>query len=176
MIGDRLKRAEGTWMKKLLEGLGVDSLDSLKARLTPTAPAPDAGAELQQLNERLQAAETKAGEAEQRLTALQQERRTEKRNGILSKALAEARATDPESLLILLHAKHGEQVGKVFGADDSADPDQLKQLVETARAGFKGFFGSAWPGVPSNAGGRTPNPEGQARTAAARTNQKIIRG
>lgn len=182
LIADRLKRAEGSWTKSLLEGLGVDSLDTLKARLAPASqgepPKPDqtATADLQKLTERLQQAEGKATAAEQALQALQAERTKEKRDGAILEALGKGRSTDPKRVLILLGAEHAPLVDKVLKEDGTADATALDALVKAAQDSYKQLFTGAGPGSPSIAGGRTRNLDRDARKDAEVTNRRIIQG
>ncbi len=182
LIGERLKRAEGSWTKSLLEGLGLDSLETLKARLAPPAtgetPKPDqkASDDLQKLTERLKEAEGKASAAEQALQAMQQADRIKQRDGHITEALSKARSTDPKRVLILLNAEQPQLLEKVLKEDGTADTAALEALVKAAQDAYKQLFTGGGPGSPSNAGGRVRNPDRDARQAAQVTNRRIIQG
>lgn len=181
LIGDRLERAKGSWTKSLLEGLGVDSLDTLKARLAPPPqgepPKPDQAAteQLQKLADSVKEAERKAAEAEQRLQALQAERTKEKRDGAILEALGKGRSTDPKRVLILLGAEQPELVTKVLKEDGTADAAALEALVKAAQDSYKQLFIGAGPGSPSNANGRTVSPGGDAKRTATVNQVELIR-
>lgn len=181
LIGDRLERAKGSWTKSLLEGLGVDSLDTLKARLAPPTqgetPKPDQAAteQLQRLTDSVKEAERKATEAETRLQSLLAERTKEKRDGAILEALGKGRSTDPKRVLILLGAEHAPLVDKVLKEDGTADAAALDALVKAAQENYKQLFTGSGPGSPSNAGGRTISPGGNAKQAASVNQAELIR-
>lgn len=181
LMGERLKRAEGSWTKALLEGLGLDSLDTLKARLAPPptgeTPKPDQKAtdELQKLTERLKEAEGKASAAEQALQAIHAERTREKRDGHITEALSKARSTDPKRVLILLNAEQPQLLEKVLKEDGTADTAALDALVKAAQEAFKPLFTGGGPGSPSNAGGRTVSPGADQKNRATVNQTELIR-
>lgn len=158
IIGERLKRAEETATKKLLEMAGVEKTDDLKTlvegekkrRESEMSATQKLEAELEKERKRAEAAETKALEVE---TA----RLEEKRNSAIKSAASDSKARYPDDAVTWLRlAENAALIDKVL--DENGEPD--KKALETAIAAHKkarpDYYKAQAGGVgsPSNADGQ----------------------
>lgn len=163
IVGDRVKRAEDSSIKKLLEGLGVDSAETLTKLVQAERQRIEGEkSELQKLQERLAAAEKDAADAKTRADKAEQERLIERRDQEIRSALGEARAKKPASVLTLMATDQPEMVKAVMKADGTVDKEALTKLTEAAKKAYPEFFTGSGPGTPSNSGGRVPEPDDKA--------------
>ncbi len=113
---------------------------------------------------RLEAAQTKAA-----LEVERQQRLADKRNNVVASALAAAQAIDADETVEWL-AKHASaDLEAALNADGTANPDQIKKLVDKARADRPHHFRPGGPGSPSNRSGEPPaaNMDADSMAAAA---------
>lgn len=163
IIGERVKRAEESSVKKLLEGLGVDSADTLTNLVQAEKKRIEGEkSELQKIQEKLAAAEKDAADAKARADKAEQERLIERRDQEIRSALGEARAKKPASVLTLMATDQPEMVKAVIKADGTVDKEALTKLTEAAKKAYPEFFTGSGPGSPSNSGGRVPEPDDKA--------------
>lgn len=174
IIGERLTRAQEAWSKKLLGDLGVDNLDNAKTALKAHSEAEAARkSELEKQADKFSKLEKQFNELTASYTALVQARRTDKRNGAIRSAFAEAKAVDLDDLMTIVEATYADAVGKIMGEDDAIDAKALKGLVETVRKEKARFFTPATPGSLSNNNGRSPDTM-QDRIKQALGDKRII--
>jgi hypothetical protein len=101
-------------------------------------------------------AAAKATQLEAQLEQERQERLSDRRKNLVAHALTLAQAVDADETVEWL-AKHApDELAQVLGKDDMADPDQIKALVDKAKAERAHHFRPGGPGSPSNRGGEIP--------------------
>lgn len=159
ILAERLRRAEEATHKKLLGELGVDTLDTAKNSLKAHSEAEAAKkSELDKWADKYAKLEAKHTELNTRLEQALTERKLDKRNAAVAKALTEAKATDIDDLMAIIEKHYGDELASVLSAEGAVDDKALKGLVETVKKGRAKFFASAAPGSPSNNNGRVPQP------------------
>jgi hypothetical protein len=105
------------------------------------------------------AATEAASQVEQLKTQLEQERQqrlSDRRNNLVAQALASAQAIDADETVMWLEAHKSDELKAAMSDDGTADPDQIKKLVDLARAERPHHFRPGGPGSPSNRGGELP--------------------
>lgn len=158
IVGERAKRAQQAAIADLLKELGLDSADTLKAKVKAAADQEAAQlTELEKAQKRIadleqkaQAAETKAAEAAR--LALEKER-----NSAIREALKEAK--NPQKVLTILLADHAADVQAVMGDDGALDAKKIGDLVAKAKKDYPEDFQTSSPGSPPLSGGRNPQPD-----------------
>lgn len=156
-LAERLNRAEQSAINKVYEGLGVKNSDELKAMLDDYRKRTDGEkSELEKVTAKATKLEAEAKEAKDRATQMEQERRLEKRNNAILKALDEAE--HPLDVLIWLEANAKSEVEAALADDGTLDEKKVKALVDRAKKDRPNFFKKLTPGSPSNRGGRVPDP------------------
>lgn len=164
-LAERLNRAEQSAINKVYEGLGVKNSDELKAMLDDYRKRTDGEkSELEKATAKLTKAEAEATEAKDRATQMEQERRLEKRNHAILKALDEAE--HPDDVLIWLAANAKSDVDALMADDGTVDEKKVKVLADRAKKDRPNFFKKPAPGSPSNKGGRVPDPTTKDREQA----------
>lgn len=173
ILKERLDKAESAATKRILEALGVDSLDAVKTAVTSAKTAEEANqTELQKLQKKIDAVTLAHTQAQARIDAFEQKEKIGIRNAAISKKLVEANATNAEDLLILLSVKNADLVDAALTAEGKADEKAIEALVAKAQAEYSGSFASKAPGSPSNARGKAPtNDEAKQRGAFATARQ-----
>lgn len=163
IIGERVRRAEETSIKKLLEGLGVASADDL-TKLVQAEKQRIEGekSELQKAQDRLAAAEKEAADFKTRAEKAEQERLMASRDQEIKSALGDARAKKPTKVLTVMATEYPELVKAVMKADGTVDKDALSKLTEAAKKAYPEDFTGSGPGSPSNSGGKVPEPDDKA--------------
>lgn len=110
--------------------------------------------------EKLAAREAEAkSEAETLRTALEQERQQrldDRRDNAVAQALASAQAIDADETVDWLRKNAADAMQAVMKEDGTFDPDQIKTLVDKAKADRPHHFRPGGPGSPSNRGGELP--------------------
>jgi hypothetical protein len=158
IIGDRVKRATESARAKVLEELGLASVD--EAKKTIEAERQRKEAEMSAV-EKIQAqldAQTKALEAEkQRASELETARRNDKRDNGLLQLLGKAH--DANMVLTLLKAKYANELETLIADDGTFDSKTAETLINTFEGANAYLFKSGSPGSPSNSGGRVPQPD-----------------
>lgn len=156
IIGDRLRRAEDSVLKRFLSDIGVDSPDVLKDLVKAQKAAEEASkTEMQRWEEKLAAVTRERDTYKAQIEQLSAARRDDKRTAALSSALRDAHATDIEDLLVLVKAKYSADWERILGDGDAVNSEALTKLVQDVRDKHARFFVSSTPGSPSNAGGKT---------------------
>lgn len=158
IITDRLKRDREAQQAKLLESLGVTSLEDAKTALETKRKADEAAmSELEKAQAEIEKARKQAQEAMQAKTALEQQILADKRKNAFLKAATENGGGQVDDLFILVTAKHGNDFSSVFGEDATPDDAKMKAFIKQVQASFPAYFGVAGAGSPSNANGVAPN-------------------
>lgn len=162
-LADAKKSGSNEAMAEILSGLGVDSLEDLKAKftrldeleekhLTEQEKADREAAKRQQEFDAqavaLEAAETKAKEAELEL------QRYRTRNAIIE---ASTKAKDAEDVWLWANSEKGKSfLDKIWTEDGTINTDALKALVDACSQDKPHFFGGFGPSTPSNRGATPP--------------------
>lgn len=150
----------------------LDERNELKARLERLEKQADERrkAEMSE-SERAKAdaeeARQKANQLQQQLDAERRERLNDRRKTYVANALAAAQAVDADETVDWLEKHHADELQAALTADGMADPDQIKALVQLARAERPHHFRPGGVGSPSNAGGNPPAANMDAETVAA---------
>lgn len=174
MLKKRLARAEETVMKKLLEDLGVDSLDTAKATLKAKREAEEAEkSELQKAQEQLKAEQNRIKALEEAQEAREVEIRAERLdNAIRNEAKSEG-AHDPDEVLVLLKTQGTDGLMDDDGKPKSA---KIKKLVADHRESKAHLYKPkrTSPGSPSNADGQSGSPKIKKALAAQRQFKSVM--
>ncbi|MEO0595075.1 MAG: hypothetical protein AAF126_03095 [Chloroflexota bacterium] len=157
-LKQRLDRAQSSALSGVLETLGVESIDSLKATLDADRQRREKEmSETEKLQAKLDSMQAQLTEAENRAEAIKQQRLSDVRDNGLMQMLDTA--YDRDSALILIKAKHTDAVSALVSDDGVFDKSKAKELIETFKSQNAVLFQSSAPGTRSNQGGRIPNPE-----------------
>ena len=157
ILSDRLRRAEESTLKKVLDGLGVENLDTAKAALKAHSESEASKkSELEKAAEKYAQLEKKHTELAAKLESELATRRKQQRNAAVSNALRDAKATDVDDLLVIVEAKYADALAGVLTEQDTIDDKALKNLLETVKKGHGKFFATQAPGSPSNRNGLSP--------------------
>jgi hypothetical protein len=158
IIGDRLKRAEESVLKRFLGDIGVETPDALKELVKAQRAAAEASkTEAQRWEERLTALILERDTYKAQLEQLGAARRDDKLTVALSDALRNAGATDVEDLVVLVKAKYSGDLEGILADDETIKFESLTKLMETVRSHHARFFVSSTPGSPSNTGAKPPD-------------------
>lgn len=175
IIGDRLKRAEDSVLKRFLGDIGVETPDALKELVKAQKAAAEASkTETQRWEERLTALTSERDTYKAQLEQLSAARRDDKRTAALSGALRDAKATDVDDLVVLVKAKYSADLDGILGDDETVKAEALTKLVETVRGNHARFFVSSTPGSPSNTGAKTPDRKAELIKAVLGENPRLI--
>lgn len=172
----RLEREAAKARAKFLEELGVEDMDSAKARLQAQKDAEDAQkSELERLQDQLQASTQRQAELEQQLQAEKQTRINDKRNSAIRDAARSAGAVDAEDVMLNV-MKDVDALAKLVNEDGSVNAEAVTSAVTQVKTDKPHLFSKQVPGTPSNRHGQAPSPDKKALKQARKTNQSIIRG
>lgn len=156
-------RTEGKQLaiKALLEELGLESPDILKT-LVKTAKEQEQAqmSEAEKLRKQLEKAEADAKAKDDAIAQSEQAIRNERRDSAVKTALRDAnvRKEDAEDAFTLMD-KRG-LLDTLLSEDGKVDSKAVEAAVTKFKAEKPAYFAPTSPGSPSNAGGRTPAPEG----------------
>lgn len=178
VLKERIKRAEDTAAKRILEALGVSDVDTAKNALKAHSEAEEAKkSEVEKLQSKITAAEQRAVDAEAKLSALIAERKTEKRNQSLNEALTEAKASNAKRLLTLMTTEQVSMMADLFDENDAPVKGKVDALLEMAKKTYPEYFTvqTAPPGSPSNRKGSVPEPDKGAKDTASAVYRRMMR-
>lgn len=160
IVGERAKRAEDAAVKRILEAVGVDSLDALKSTVGAVRQQQQTEmSEAERMQTQLDELARKAAEAEQRAVEAEQRRLADKRQSAVRAALRDAE--HPEDVLLWINAHASERYAAVLGEAEAVDEKAVGELIAHVRDQRPNFFRAAGPGSPSTSGGKNPrvNPD-----------------
>lgn len=164
ILADRLKRAEESVSKRLLETLGVDSLDTAKSALKAHQDAEESKkSAVDKAEARAKKLEEQLAEALGQIKSFGDKERVRTRNTAIQSALTEAKAHDVDDLLIIIENKYAAEVAAVMGEDGMVDKKAIEKLVTAAKASHSKFFTPQSPGSLSNRNGVALDPQRQTR-------------
>lgn len=176
LIGKTRVEAREAARKQFLADLGIEDLDTVKTILTSAKAKEDAEkTETQKLAERLTAAEKRAQDAEAKVSEVETARRIDKRDRLIEKAAADAKADAPADVIVWAAANQPEALAGTLTADGTVDEAKVKALVDACKTARPKWFGTAGPGAPSNAGGRGVDPNKARREGVQKTVRNLAR-
>lgn len=157
IIADRLKRDREAQQAKLLESLGVTSLDDAKTALDAKRKADEAAlSETQKLQAQIETANKKAAEFEQRAKDTEAKYINEQRRNVFEGAVTASGGNNARRVYALMQLEKPADFAAVFSEDATPDDGKLKALIKQVQSDYPEYFGSAGAGSPSNAGGMAP--------------------
>lgn len=155
ILSERLKRAEESAQKKLLEQFGVDNPDSLKETLKKAKEREEAEMSVtDKLQKQLEAAQKANAALTEQMQGVIQTQRTERRNNAIVAAAQDAKAIDAAD--VVAWAVSQGEIEAVMKEDGSIDTGAVKKLIDAAKKAKPHFFQVGGVGSPSNAHGRVP--------------------
>jgi ATP-dependent Clp protease ATP-binding subunit ClpA len=165
-LNDRLKRAEKSALNRLLKELGLDSIDTAKAKLggQPNQPAPETNSELDELRQTL---EQLKAESEQ-LKAEKEKAEQLRRDGLVNDAIKTAvkGVKYPDDVVTLIRGNRSIDLSKALKEDGNIDTTVITAAIEEARKSRPEWFAPTTPGSPSNFGGTPPQIDQKKKEAA----------
>lgn len=177
IVGKTRKEARQAAQNALLEELGLESTDTLKALVKAEKERQEAEmTEAQKLQKQL---EKERQEREAQVKAyqdLQLQIIQRDRQRILTDALRTNGAQDIDELLILIENKQGDAVAALFDEGGSdVDEKKLQAFIKTAQSTFSRYFATAGAGSPSTANGVAPTPTKEKQMRHTRGASNITR-
>lgn len=150
-LAQRAKRAAQAEQKRILEDLGVKTLDEIKAKLnTP----PDTSA-IDTLSDQIAKLQAERDEALKQRDEADRFRRLDKRNAVIEKHAAALKAEDPADVMMWLEKNKPSDLDAVFDENGAVVEDKIKSLIEAVRTAKPAWFKTP-PGTPSNGNGTPP--------------------
>lgn len=174
-LPDRLRRAGDSAIKALLDDVGLDKLDDLKALITDAKKRADGEKTAAQLAEEGKTkAEKKLAEMEAEVKRLQAQQTADKVTAGIVKLVSEGplKAQYPEDIASQIQKDSPDAFTQLW-KDNTFDEKTAKTLIEAIKKARPAWFSSGGPGSPSNARGLTPEPGEQAKKDLA--NRKLFR-
>lgn len=182
IITDRVKRASDSATKKLLDAIGVASVDELPTLKTTIEDARKrAQADMTESEKAKAELDRERKAKDDALTQLNTER-AERRNDKIAVSLqseaAKLKANDAETVLMYAREKHKAALDAVMAEDGVIDAKALTALLEKIKAEKPMYFTAPVTGAgsPSNSGGRVHTGNTDAQKRAHQSNQRLIRG
>lgn len=174
-LGERLDRARQSAIKELLKALGVSDADALKQQLQElTTIKQERMSEQEKLQAALEKAQQKAEEAERRAGELAAQAIRDRATAAIREAAAKANAQFPEDV-VTWAVSNDVDFADLLDDGGKVKADAVQALIDQARKERPTWFGGSTPGSPSNAGGRTPEPDKKARQEASENVRQMIR-
>lgn len=173
IVGERAKRAKESTQSQILEQLGVDSLDSIKALLDEAKKRKEA--EMSEVEKALATADKERAEkeaAKQQLADLQAQIIANKRENAFKDAIRKSGGSSEDDLYILVQAKMKDELSGAFDDNGVADDKQLEALVKQVQSAYGNYFATSGAGSPSVSGGQVPTSITEATKAAEKDIQK----
>jgi hypothetical protein len=164
ILADRLKRAEDSVSKRLLEALGVDSLDTAKNALKAHQDAEESKkSAVDKAEAKAKKLEEQLAQAMEQIKSFGEKERVRTRNMAIQSALTEAKAHDVEDLLIIIENKYATEVAAVLGEDGAVNDKAIEKLMTAVKASHSKYFTPQSPGSLSNRNGVALDPQKQTR-------------
>jgi len=144
----------------------LDENNTLKARLDKLEKAEQERKQAEMTEVERATARAAELEAQLKQTAAEREverkaRLEDRRDNALAQSLASAGAIDADELVLVLKAKHANDVSALMADDGTLDSDAIKALVDKTKAERAHNFQTSGVGSPSNRGGSVPSPASQ---------------
>lgn len=172
----RLERDWEAERKRLLEDLGVESVDGLKSILTEAKQRKEAElSEVEKLTSQLADEKARNEKVQQQLEAVRLQQIADRRDSLIKELAKEAGAVDVEDVLLNVQ-KDNEALSKMVDKDGAADKKAIQTAIDGVKTAKPHLFSASVPGVPSSKGGRPIAPDKNALEAAKQGYLRRIRG
>jgi YesN/AraC family two-component response regulator len=175
LIAERLKRADEAREKKLLERLGVDTLDTAAERLKKAADLEAAQmSEIEKAQKELENERKKATAYEDQIKTMLAQQRIDRRNSKIVELAKDAKAKYPDDTIAWAEKNMPEELASAMAEDGTIDEKAIKALVDAHKKARPEVFVGGGPGSPSNNGGTPPSPDSK-RIEDAMKNRRPVR-
>lgn len=182
-LNERLERAQRSTLTKLFEALGVTDVDALKGVIAEHKTLKSAS---QTEAEKLASAATEAQAkltteatarkaAEDRVKELEAARITDKVDSAITSAAQSAGANNSAHVLKLLRDEKADKVTTLANDKGEVDAKSAETLVNEFKTANPTYFKGGGPGSPPNRGGKTPEPDKDAKDKARQDFRSKIR-
>ena len=158
VIQDRVGRADTKAEERILELMGLDSLDALKTVVEAKLKSDqDQLTELEKVQAEVDTANQARLEALNQLETVKAQQLTDGRKIAFNDAVRKGGANNVQDLFLLMTSQMGDSFGLVF-ADESTMPDDSKMttFIKEVQQKFPLYFGTSGGGSPSNSDGLSP--------------------
>jgi hypothetical protein len=163
LVGEARKSGRETAVKTLLEELGLESLDTLKALVGEVKTQRDKDmTEAQKLQAQLEQERKAKAELDSKVQALQSQFLNERKRTTFEAVAKSAGVKQADDLLILVKAKKQAEFDALFDDNGATTDDKMKAFLKDVQTVFPAFFGAQGAGSPSNSGGMSPTTLAQA--------------
>lgn len=167
LLGSTRKSARETGKKEVLDELGIDNLEALKAMLKAQKEKEEADkSEAQKALDKLAEKDKEIAELKAKHLEAESKRIAQLRDTSLLALLTSA--FDANEVLLLLKAKYPERVTNLILEDGSFDSKEAEKLVGEYRSANARHFKGEAKGSPSNSDGRLLKPEAAVKEQAAK--------
>jgi hypothetical protein len=158
VLKERLGRADAKAEERILELIGLDSIDALKGVVEAKRKRDaDAMSDLEKATAQIEAANLARETAEKQLQAVQAQQVADGRKVAFNEAIRESGATNASDLFVLMQTNMQDTFSGVF-EDGQTTPDvgKMKVFIKEVQNKYPMYFGTAGAGSPSNASGVNP--------------------
>lgn len=162
-LNERLDRAKNSAINELLKALGFEKQDDLKG-LVDKARQDEAAklSEVEKATKALDKEREARSAAEKAVVELKAERLRDKQQSALKDAAREAKAKDPNDILMWAKEYAAADLSGLVNEDGTIEEKAVKALIAKAQAAKPDWFGAvAGPGSPSNRTGKPADPKAQ---------------
>lgn len=174
LVGKARLEGKGSALIEWAKELGFEKPEDIKTLIDAKKAADEAAmSEKDKLEKALADARKEAEDAKAARAELEKQRLLDKRDSRIKDVLKDSR--NPNHVLVLMSAERPDVVNAVMKDDGTFDEKALSTLVTTAKQEYKYLFGGAGPGIPSNAGGRNPDPDTSTDAAKQRAFRRARR-
>ncbi len=159
VLKERLGRADAKAEERILELIGLDSIDTLKGVVAAKLKADkDQMTELEKVTALVESANQARETAEKQLQEVQAQQVADSRKVAFNEAIRESGATNASDLFVLMLSKMQDSFNGVF-EDGQTTPDdgKMKAFIKEVQNGYPMYFGTAGGGSPSNNNGVSPS-------------------
>lgn len=173
IVGERAKRSAEAAVNKLLETLGMKSPDELKTTLEEKRKRDEA--ELSETQKKDKVLEKMKADLD--AAQLEIQKKDEAHKAVLMNAAIRAAAKgahDPDDVVKLLRDENADALTKAMNAEGVIDTKALDTLIADLKKKKGYLFGGQTPGSPSNAGGKSAEPDAKVKEQALRDLRRQI--
>lgn len=158
VISERLKRADAKAEERILEAVGLDSLDTLKGVVEAKRKSDTAAmTELEKSQVLIESANQALATAQKEVAEIKAQQIADGRRGAFNEAVRAGGSNNEAHLFLLMQAEMGPMFSSAF-EDGASVPDdaKMKAFIKEVQTKFPMYFGTAGAGSPSNASGVNP--------------------
>lgn len=154
VLKERLARAEEAAQKKLLEQIGAEKLDDVKALLDDKKKRDEAAkSDLQKAQDALARAEQDKKAAEERAAKAEAERIADRVDARIKELAGKANAVEPKDVVKLIRDEHKDDLAKAISAEGVVDDKAIEKILEDVKKARSHWFNNRGAGSPSNNNG-----------------------